>query len=522
MVESHLRHWRFLCQKGALLLVLAATVAVALVAATTASGLPSRFDTGVYDPRGDQGGEGQSYSSLRINTALYKVQTSRAKLVRIPLNWNRVACSAVAAPCRQARRPRNPTNPNDPAYAWARGGWYDYQTEIRSALARGLKPVISVFGAPAWAECDGRGSRTKGILSCTGKVDMANYKPNAAAVANFMVAVSKKFRRVHYFQIWNEPNGGLFLAPGGREASIDRYRNMVNRSYAALHRLPRYYSAGDRVIAGGTSPNSRATTFSPMRFVTDLVSKRVKFDIYSTHPYTPGGPQTRAPASTKSVWMGNLGQVNKVLRSAKRRGKIVGHPLRFWATEMSWDSAPPDCGPGRPGFRPGKYAAVPAALHTRWVSEAPYRMWRQGVSAMIWTQLKDNPATLSAYQGGLFRWGGNGKVGAAKGALRALRFPFVALERTRGAYVWGRLPSGKAGKVLIQRRVGHSWRKVKTFKTSSTGLFKRRMYFSLRGVDAVRARVPGSRILVSVAFALQAPPTPRGIQPLGCTNKGQW
>ena len=510
-----------------------ALLAAALTITSIGSALPSRFDMGVYDPVANQAGGGREYTTLSAAIAMSKTAQANARFVRIPMNWDRVVCSARTFACTQAHKPVDPTDPNDPAYEWHRGpngSWYHYEEEIRAAFANDLEPVIVVSGVPAFAECNGTGRRAAGvtrngqvqtgILSCTDRPDEGNFRPDPSDFGDFVTALSRKFSAVRYFQVWNEPNYAKFLKPARKRETVTRYRALVNAAHQAIKSL----DSDDQVVAGGTAPNPRTApvdAIGPKQFLRQLVSKPVRFDAYSTHPYTPGGPRTAAPRSTGSVWLGNLGELRSILQRAKAKGTVRGGS-RFWVTEFSWDSAPPDCRRGiivRDGQR-YLLRAVPAKLLVRWVSETAYEMWQQGVSVLIWAQLKDYPADRSANQGGLYRWGGNEQIGRAKGAIRSFRFPFVAYKRNGSAYVWGRLPSASPGDVVIERRVGSQWRKVARVRTfSGGGLFRKRLHADLHHSRVLRARAAGEH---SAAFALKAPSVPRGIQPFGCTNMSQW
>ncbi len=512
----------------------AAALAAALIAASGASAAPNRFDMGVYDPVSNQMGAGVFYATLDEPLAMQKTKLTGSHFVRIPLNWDRVVCSDRQTACLQTDRPVNQANPNSPEYVWDRngggefGGWYDYDDEVQEALAKGLEPILSVFGAPAFAECNGLGTRAAGTgrLRCPngGMPDGANFRPSPADYALFMKAVAARYPQVRYFQVWNEPNYSFFLKPALADETIDRYRELVNLTYNALNGDP--MDPHRFVIAGGTSPNPRTTgikAFGPKAFLQKLLEQPVQFDIYDTHPYTQGGPQTRAPRGSGAIWMGDLWQLNRMLQRGKRDGKIQGRPLRFFAGEFGWDSAPPDCLELHYNEKWGYHRAVSNPLLTRWVSESAYQMWRQGVSAMIWGQLKDYPIADNSHQGGLFYQGPNFDTGAAKPAVQAFRFPFVAYERKRGAYVWGRLPDSGPGKVVIDRRVRGRWEKVKeiTAKSGQNGLFMARLYFSLSRVTSLRARVPGVSGDVSAPFSLTVPRTPQGILPFGCDASSQ-
>lgn len=91
-------------------------------------------------------------------------------------------------------------------------------------------------------------------------------------------------------------------------------------------------------------------------------SAETRFDVWSHHRYTSGGP-THQAVLRDDVSLGDLPEMRRVLDAAMRAGHVrsAGKP-RFRVTEFSWDSSPPDPN------------GVPTALHTRWVAEALYRM----------------------------------------------------------------------------------------------------------------------------------------------------
>ena len=236
---------------------------------------------------------------------------------------------------------------------------------------------------------------------------------------------------MRYWEAWNEPNAGSDLAPqriNGRPASPAHYRKMVNAFAGAVHAA----APGNYVVAGTLGPfahNSKdIQVVSPMRFMSDLLcvsiqaphrktcSARTQLDIWSHNPYTNGGPTWHAKIPG-DVSIGELPEMHALLMAAKRQGTIVSRSQpQFWVTEFSWDTNPPDP------------KGVPMKLHARWVSEALFRMWKAGVSAVIWFRLQDDPLRVSPYQSGFFTASGH-----AKYSLEAFRFPFVAFdERERG------------------------------------------------------------------------------------------
>jgi hypothetical protein len=236
-----------------------------------------------------------------------------------------------------------------------------------------------------------------------------------------------------------------------------------------------------------------------------VCSSVTHFDIWSHHPYTPGGPRHRA-GRRDDIALGDLPQMTRLLRAARRAGHIAhrGHGVPFWATEFGWDTRPPDPG------------GVPLGLHARWTSESLYVMWRSGISLVTWFLLRDNPNDHpfgSSYQTGLyFRCPGGLGCDRPKPALRAFRFPFVAYrKRHRRVYVWGRTPGGRRGRVAIEQRVHGHWRRLRTLRTNRYGIFSRRL--RRRGGGALRARRFHTRDR-SRAFSLHRP-ADRNVQPFG-------
>lgn len=510
--------------RGLMAIAVTSAFAFALVAATGTSAAPNRFDTGVYDPAANRAGGGQSFSRLAPHIAMAKTRQVGARFVRIPITWSRVACGNTSRRCLQTDRPDDATDPADSAYAWTRGTWYDYETELAQAKAQGLVPVLTVFDAPAYAECDGEGKRSEGtnVLVCPDgpRKESETWRPSPEDFADFMVAVSRKWPWVRHFEVWNEPNFAAYLQPARRAETIDRYREFVNLAYERLNPPGTSRAEHKFVIAGGTSANPRTRgvrASGPREFLRKLVQEPVRFDAYSTHPYTPGGPTTAG--HNGAVWLGNLDDLRRILVRAKADKMVKSTEL--WVTEFSWDSAPPDCKRNIYTRDGQQYIerAVPMPLLTRWISEAAYSLWRQGVSALIWHQLKDHPMSESPYQAGLFFWGGADAIGRQKrGAVRSFTFPFVAFRTKSGALVWGRRPLAKTGRVVIQRRADRGWKKVATIRSSGKGgLFEKRLRFSRADVQLLRAVLPGGRGK-SAAFSLKRPRVPVGIQPLGCTN----
>jgi hypothetical protein len=246
---------------------------------------------------------------------------------------------------------------------------------------------------------------------------------------------------------------------------------------------------------------------APMQFMSTLLcvslraphrttcSQRTRFDVWAHHPYANGGPNWHAHRATDAS-VGDLQEVHALLTAAERAGTITSaRTPKFWVTEISWDTSPPDP------------QGVPVALHARWVAEALYRMWRAGVSVVIWFRLQDDLLSRSPYQSGFFT-----AAGQAKHSLEAFRFPFVAFRSGSTIAVWGRTPFGLGGSVVVERQSGKRWISIARLRANRNGIFSRAL--SAQAATTLRARLVSSSE-TSIPFSLTVPPD-RPTTPFGC------
>jgi hypothetical protein len=469
------------------------TVAIALLAGNAGAAAPRPLETAVFDLQ---------LPSSDMAVGYTRVRDLGAAKVRIIANWRQIAPAQ--------RSPEfDPRNPSDPSYDWS-----SLDRPVTLATAAGLEPLVSIFGAPGWAER----SKTVGINPGTRNPDPVEYGRFARAAA-LRYSGAGPLPRVRYWHAWNEPNLTDYLAPqfvGRTPFSPGLYRRMVNAFAAGLKAV----HADNVVVAGGTSPfrdvrpgvqkvNPR---WGPLTFMRELFClsrqlkpkcrTRMRFDVWSHNPYTSGGPTHRA-LLPDDVSLGDLPEMRRVLQAAYKTGMIQSRGLpRFWVTEFSWDSAPPDPN------------GLPLRLHARWTAEALYRMWKSGVSLVTWLELRDQPFGDSAQpvQGGLYFRGRTVQQDRAKPAATAFRFPFVAYKQGKGLRLWGRTPSSTASKVAVEQRAGTGWRRIWTGSADRYGIFRTTLA-ARSGNGSVRARVlPADD--VSLAFSLTQPPD-RAVCPFG-------
>jgi hypothetical protein len=281
---------------------------------------------------------------------------------------------------------------------------------------------------------------------------------------------------------------------------------MVNAFSAAVHSV----RADNVVIAGALSPFSRTqrlVAIGPLLFMRqflcmsgDPVPKptchaKVHFDIWAVHPYTSGGP-THSATLPEDVSLGDLPEVTRLLHGAIRAGHVVSRRrVDFWVTEFGWDTSPPDA------------HGVPLHLHARWVAESLYRMWRNGVSLVVWYGLRDEARhgqpDGAVIQAGLYFRAAILAEDKPKPALAAFRFPFVAFRTPSGILIWGRTPWGRPGTVVVEQSSKHGWEAFARLSTDRFGIFSRTLPSSSRRF--LRARLAGESV-GSLPFALRVPP----------------
>jgi hypothetical protein len=362
----------------------------------------------------------------------------------------------------------------DPAFSGY--DWTYLDNAVRGAAAARQRILITIAYAPDWAEGPGaQQSRADHV-----------WRPDAHALGQFARAVARRYSgrfadpaapatflpRVSDFQIWNEPNLADQLAPQWtgrgrhlRPASPALYRGLLTAAYAGIKAVqPHAY-----VLAAGLAPYGDfpgGTRMPPVQFLSEMLCLHspslrpeacpapARADALDIHPYalTPTLP-ARQPLD---VSVPDLGKVWRVLHAAQRAHRIV--PRRgqgLWVTEIAWDSNPPD--PNTP---------ITTARQARYLSLAAYELWRQAVTHLFWTEVRDPGVQVGNLTGsGLFL-----PDGRAKPSTRAFRFPFVAIRGHRHVVtIWGRAP--RPGRVVIERRSGHRWVPWFSLRARSGGIF---------------------------------------------------
>jgi hypothetical protein len=457
--------------RRSVILLTALAIAPGFCAAATQAASPSTFTTGIADP--------VYFQSQTRHVWLDRTVASGAQFVLLWVSWSSVS------PQRPAPR-ADPSNPADPQYNW---GTLD--ATVRAARSHGLRVVLSLAYAPAWAEGRGRPAGAP----------LGTWRPNARAFAAFARAVARRYSgsfsggsgvlpRVRYFQAWTEPNLPDHLNPqwvrAGRRWVAESpiiYRTLLNAFYAAVKSV----RSSDVVITAGTAPFGDppgGKRVAPALFVRDLLCLRGRalapgrcpdpahFDVLAHDPYSFGGPLQQA-FNPDDVALPDMWKLTRALAAAQRTGRAlprIHHPV--WVTEFGWSSKPPNP------------SAVPLIKRAHWIERAFYELWRQGIATATWYLIVDQapiPSYAGTWQTGLYYLDGRRKPG-----FEAFRFPFLVVRATdHRAAVWGVSPD--AGTVHVQLHESGRWRTALRVRVRAHEVIDRTI--AIRGRPLVRAVV---------------------------------
>jgi hypothetical protein len=471
-------------RRGLACLLVAAALLLLAAAVPGEAAVRRGLLTGFSDPQAFQ----QLDQNQRL-AAFRNMASARGSVVRVTVKWRWVAASQP--PTSAAAR-----NPSWPGYRWD-----VVDQPVREATAAGFRVLLSWAGAPDWAE--GRGRPVDLERAPTG-----SWRPSATQYRLFAKAAARRYSgryrpadgavlpRVRYWQAWNEPNLSRWLTPQWRRSrgrfvpeSPLLYRRLLNAFYLgvkAVHRSNYVVSAGTAPFAEPWRGASRMpAAYFTRRFLCVRGRKRprpqrcssspARFDALAHHPY-PNGPPRRTAINRDDVVVPDLWKLTRPLRAAIRGGKVAPRRRKaVWATEISWDTNPPDPN------------GIPAHTQPRYIQGALYTLWRQGASVVTWYLLRDQ-ARRRGYsyttQSGIFFRGRTVQEDTRKPGFRAFRFPFTAYLKRGVAQIWGLAPN--RGRVTIESRRGGRWRTYKRLRTRP-----RRMFFTARRVrrgSVLRAR----------------------------------
>jgi hypothetical protein len=251
---------------------------------------------------------------------------------------------------------------------------------IAGLHAAGLKIILTTTSTPVWAQDSslwqhppaGHASGPQPFYAMrTGALD------EYGELGEFL---ARRYQsRVQALECWNEPNLWCYLYPqrtaGDAYYGARVYLRMLRAFHAGVHRA----RTGVHVIAGATSPVGLNDVYrtSPQRFARFLQRSHAgrNFDVYSHHPYTPGGSIYPAPGQppndpSTAVTLGNLRTLLRLFPSKP-----------FYLTEYGYAT--------RPCLALGGFA-VSETDQSRYLRQA-YRVAARypQVRVMLWFLLRD-------------------------------------------------------------------------------------------------------------------------------------
>ena len=409
---------------------------------------------------------------------LDEARAANGKVARLYADWRHIAPQSPS-PAFDA------SNPASPEYDWSA-----LDASVRDAAARKMRVLLLVNEAPAWAE---GANRPSSVLAGT-------WKPSPSDLADFGRALARRYSgsfaglpRVRDFVVWNEPNLETNLTPvwkgksGKKPAAPSHYRKMLNAFYNAVHKVNRK----SKVVGGGTAPygaDPGVLNMRPLLFWRKLLCikgngkpqkkcREAKFDVLAHHPINTSGGPRRSAISDDDISTPDLHNLVDVLRKSERAGNVKPKKGKHqvWATELWWESNPPDP------------AGVSLNRQANYYTEALYILWKQGASMVLPYQVRDD-----AYDGKpgrtSFETGAYFVDGEAKPAKRAIEFPFVADRKSKKkVLLWGVAP--KTGRLKVKEKGKKG--KVARIRVKSGKVFKEKV--RLRGKAKLQARVKGER-----------------------------
>jgi hypothetical protein len=351
-----------------------------------------------------------SYGPGALSDRLDRLDSLGVDVVRVTIDWRKV-------------------EPRKGSADWGR-----YDTLLEGLHERGIAPLVTLWGTPAWAN-GGRGP---------------NWVPTSKATfAAFARRAALRYPYVHLWAIWNEPNQQRWLRPTSPRVYT---QSLLNPAYAAIHAVSR----SSRIAGGVTAPRGSSGGVSPVDWIRGMAAAHAHLDAYAHNPYPlrPGESPTAGGCDhCTTITMATL---DRLLTNVARS---FGVGKRIWLTEYGYQTSPPD-----------RLLGVSYAAQARFVSEAALRaLLAPRVDILIHYLVRDEPET-ARWQSGLLT-----ARDIAKPAYNAFRFPLAQRSRTgRRTVLTGQVRPGGAAGYRLMRFADGRWNTVDGIAhTTARGFFTR-------------------------------------------------
>ena len=228
-------------------------------------------------------------------------------------------------------------------------GQYDFAhyDKAMSALASRGVNVIGVIGyPPGWATPEGG----------DGSSQLSFYPPDPGTFAVFASTIVSRYKdRVHHWEIWNEPENGLYFKPA---PSPEVYTGLLRAVTPAIKQA----DPGALVLSGGIVPTN-------LDFIRGMAAAGAWgfFDVLALHPYVdPYAPEAG------QIGAGDVTAVKSFVES------VGSKPI--WATEFGWSTAPADRDP----------RGVDQQTQAAYLIRGAALLRDAGVEKVLWYKLKDS------------------------------------------------------------------------------------------------------------------------------------
>jgi hypothetical protein len=201
-----------------------------------------------------------------------------------------------------------------------KSSWAKYDQIVDLAQQRGVGVIFRIDTSPAWAR--------------PGTTKIETPPDNYADFGDFVATVVRRYQgRVHYYQIWNEPNWEFEW--GGRPATPEEYTQLLKIAYVRAKEVDPTVVILAAPLAPTIENSDRAT--SDVNFLEGMYQAGVKpyFDILSANAYgLRNGPYDYRFNRTDDVNFARPVLLREIMVENGDSQKPI------WASEIGWDALP--------------------------------------------------------------------------------------------------------------------------------------------------------------------------------------
>jgi Cellulase (glycosyl hydrolase family 5) len=386
---------------------LAILAGLAIAFAATLFG-PSSADASPYIRYGVQDDAWLEYGPGTLDDRLDELDSLGVDVVRVTIDW-------------RATEPRRGVD-----------DWTRADLLLNGLHDRGIAPLVTLFGTPAWAN----GGRSE------------NWVPTSKSTfAGFARRVAQRYPFVHLWTIWNEPNQRRSLRPTSPKTYVQQ---LLNPAFAAIHAA----SPGSLVAGGVTAPRGSTGGVSPVDWITGMAAAHARLDAYAHNPYPLSAGETPTSGGCEHCTTITMATLPRLINDVQ---KAFGTKTRIWLTEYGYQTNPPD-----------RLLGVSYATQAKYEGEAALRAYQAPrVDLLIHFLVRDEP-DQARWQSGLFT-----TADAAKPSLQAYRFPLTESSRVgKRTVLWGQVRPGGSNTYRLLRFANGAWQPVGADRqTTARGYF---------------------------------------------------